>query len=394
MSKSFGSRPSKSSRVGAFDNADQFMEARQGYNQRKREPSLAPLFFIAFAFLCFSIGLLVFALYHNPSAPTPAAISAPITPGPPTCQSLIDRAINYTGNYCDHIGTNRACYGSPTIQAQMIANTNQRFSERGDVVDLGLIQSIAAAPLSLIRDEWGIAIFRVLANTPGSVPGQAITLMVFGNTKLDKTATGLDSFYFSSELGKIVCEKVPMDGILINMQEDAGWIFKVNGTELTLMGNASLKANKNGSMVVGLYHGAGRITSNGQTQYFGAGQSVSVKLGGPNGDQAISPPSVPASLSPEELKVACTMLGNYCTPSDIPTVDASQAQAMIQSGQTPSPSNLTSPLKPSASGALPGTAPGAGTGTGTGIGTCSGLGNSICNPNGTGKGNPGVGPQH
>ncbi len=228
------------------------------FGQGKRGTSLIPLLLFAFGFLGLSIGLLIFSLYRSGYA-----LSAQ---SQVNCQSLKDQAISYTGKYCNKIGANEGCYGNTTLQGQMIANANQRFSERGDVADISQIQSISADPLNLMTQDWGIAIFRVLGNLPGTVPGEMVTLMVFGNTKLDKTSTGLDSFYFSSELGQIVCGKVPMDGILINMPNGAGWIFDVNGAELTLMGNASLEANKNGTMVVGLYNGAGQITSDGQTQ--------------------------------------------------------------------------------------------------------------------------------
>ena len=324
MNKSFSSQSTASKAT-----------ARAGSGQKRRAPSLMPLEILVLAVLSCGIGLWGFAAYRITTGPLAHQTS---------CQSLIDQAVSYTGKYCDQIGANKACYGNTTIQAQMIANASQRFSQRGDVADVTQIQSISASPLNLITNQWGIVIFRVMADLPSSVPGQTVTLMVFGNTNLDKTSTGLDAFYFSSELGQVVCNKMPMDGILITMPNGVGWTFNVNGTKLTLMGDASLKANKNGSMMVGLYKGAGQITSDGQTQYFGAGQSVSVNLGGPNGDQAISPPSSPQTLSPDELKVGCTMTGNYCTASAISTVDPAQAQAMIQSGLTVSSSTVVPPL--------------------------------------------------
>jgi hypothetical protein len=308
------------------------------FGQGQRGTSLIPLLLFAFGFRGLSIGLLLFSLFRSGYALSAQSQT--------NCQSLIDQAISYTGKYCNQIGANQGCYGNTTIQAQMITNASQRFSERGDVADINQIQSISADPLNLMTHDWGIAIFRVLGNLPGTVPGEMVTLMVFGNTKLDKTSTGLGSFYFSSELGQIVCGKVPLDGILINMPNGAGWMFDVNGTELALTGNASLEANKNGTMVVGLYNGAGQITSDGQTQDFGAGQSVSVNLGGANGDQAVSPPSKPQSLAPEELKVACTMTGNYCRANAISTVDTAQAPAIVQSGLTLSVITDASPVPP------------------------------------------------
>ncbi len=174
------------------------------------------------------IGLWGFALYRNNHQPAAADAAS--------CQKLIDQALVFTGNVCNRIGANKACYGNVTIQAQMAPRATQRFSRRGDVADVSEIQSISAAPLNPQTEEWGIAIFKVPANVPGSVPGETATLMVFGNTELDRKSEGMESFYFSSELGQIMCDKVPFDGILINMPDGAGWKFEVNGTDLTLRG--------------------------------------------------------------------------------------------------------------------------------------------------------------
>jgi len=310
-------------------------------NQGKRRYSLAPVTTLVIGLLgVLFIGFSGITLFRSTNVPSTTAAAQT------SCQSLIDRAILFTNNYCNRIGTNKACYGNSTIRAQMVANSNQRFSQRGDIADVSEIQSISAAPLNLTTGDWGIAIFRVLANLPGSVPGETATLMVIGNTKLDKTSDGLDSFYFSSELGQIVCDKVPFDGIFINMPDRAGWSFNVNGTELTLMGNASLKAYKNGNMEVGLYTGAGEIIYNGQLQYFGAGQKVTVALGGPNGVHAVGPPSRPEPLSSNELKDVCTVTGNYCAPNSISTIDALQAQSIVQAGQTSGSSSTVAPQPP------------------------------------------------
>jgi uncharacterized membrane protein YgcG len=339
MTKSTNPIESYLSKEADFVSRGQLLKAGEGSNPRKPRRSFAPEAIVIIGLLgTLCIGLSAFALFRSNNPP--------VDTGQASCQKLIDQAITFTGNYCDQIGTNKGCYGNTTIQAQMVANSSERFSKRGDMADVSQIQSISASPLNLTTEEWGIAIFRVLANLPGSVPGETAMLMVFGNTKLDKISNGLDSFYFSSELGQIVCDKVPFDGILVNMPDGVGWTFNVNGTELTLIGNASLKANKNGNMEVSLYKGAGQITSSGQTQYFGAGQKVSVNLGGPNGNQAISPPSQPKPLTSNELKVACTMTGSYCRADVISTVDAAQAQTIVQSVLTSASSNAAPPSPP------------------------------------------------
>ena len=108
-----------------------------------------------------------------------------------------------------------------------------------------------------------------------SLPGETITMVVFGNTTLDNQSGNMESFYFFSELGQIACEAVPFDGLMITSPDGSGLRINVNGAELTLMGSASLKAVKNGEMEVSIFSGAGKIVSNGEEQYFGAGETGS-----------------------------------------------------------------------------------------------------------------------
>jgi len=303
--------------------------------KEKKKKSYRGLFLVAFAFfylLC--LGLITSTLsgigyFYDPSG---AETSTAIAEHNSACQNLIQRAIQVSGDFCNQIGAEKVCYGNITLQAELQPDANQRFSERGDTIDISLLRRLSASPLDLDNNQWGIAIFKVLANLPRSLPGQLVTMIVFGNTSLDRGDQGLESFYFSSEYGKILCEKVPYDGILVNMPDGAGVRFNVNGTELTLLGNASLRAIKNEEMVVSLYSGSGRIVSAGRERYFGAGHEVTVQLGGANGSEAISTPSLPRMLSPEELDLSCTMTNQTCSQTDVTPVSQKQAEVDVMSG--------------------------------------------------------------
>jgi len=263
-----------------------------------------------------------------------------------SCQALIDRTIEASDNYCGNTSLNTACYGNNTLRAELAPDAAQRFSERGDMIGLNALRRLSASPLNLVNSEWGVAVFKVVANLPRSLPGETVTMVVFGNATLDNQSgesDSLESFYFSSELGQIVCEKIPFDGLMITSPNGGGIRFAVNGAELTLMGNASIKAIKNGEMEVSVYKGSARIVANGQEQYFGAGQSSSVQLGGANGTDAISAPSEPEAITGEELTMACTMTGEYCSPDEIDFVSEGQAQDEIQSAITSTPTPLFTP---------------------------------------------------
>ena len=246
------------------------------------------------------------------------------------CQALIQKAIQASDSFCDRIDSNSACYGNNTINADLEPGTTQKFSERGDIVDVEKVRRISASPIKLDSNEWGIAFLRVIANLPRSQPGQTVTMIVFGNTTLDNKSGNLESFYFTSELGQIVCEKAPKDGIMINVPNGGGVRFMVNGAELILTGDATITAEKNGQMEVSLFEGSGRIVSNGQEQYFGAGQKVDVQLGGENGNESVSGPSAPSSLSQNELDTACALSGQFCTQDQVIPITSENAQQIIE----------------------------------------------------------------
>jgi len=168
-----------------------------------------------------------------------------------SCQALIDRTIQASQNFCNNTSSNTACYGNNTLQAELLPNTAQRFSERGDVIPVNGLRRLLASPLNLTNSEWGIAVFKVVANLPRSLPGETVTMVVFGNATLDnqsENSESLESFYFTSELGQIVCDKIPFDGLMVSSPDGSGIRFSVNGAELTLTGDASIKAIKNGDM--------------------------------------------------------------------------------------------------------------------------------------------------
>lgn len=284
-------------------------------------------------------GYLPFLFSSNLTATAMAENSA-------SCQALIDRTIQASDNFCGDTASNTACYGNNTLRAELSPNTARRFSERGDVIAVGDLRHLSASPLNLDTDEWGIAVFNVIANLPRSLPGETVTMVVFGNATLDNpnSETGnLESFYFSSELGQIVCEKIPFDGLMITSPDGSGVHFVINGSELTVMGNASIKAVKNGEMEVSVYKGAARIVSNGEEQYVGAGQSSSVQLGGANGTDSISGPSAPQPLAGDELTMACTLTGEYCAPGEIVPLSEDEAQQQIDSAITATPTVVPTP---------------------------------------------------
>jgi len=261
------------------------------------------------------------------------------------CQALIASALQASDQGCARMGVNQACYGNQTIDAQLAPGATSRFTERGDVINIDSLLNLNVSPLDPDTEDWGVAVFKLIANLPRTLPGENVTFIVFGNTTLANTSGDMRAFYFTSRLGEIACEAVPFDGILMNMPTGAGYSFSANGADITLMGSAVLKARSNERMTVGILQGSASITAHSQTQFFGAGQEVQIPLTGldPSG-----PPSAPDLLETDALTVSCTLLGSNCNPGELVAVDPTQAFITIaQAGATatfgPSPTPTETP---------------------------------------------------
>jgi hypothetical protein len=305
-------------------------------SRRKRQEGFLLLFLLGSLVSLVCVSAAAFALFRGGYFPflfSTDLTATAIAQRNASCQALIDRAIQASDSFCGETGTNKACYGNTTLQAELVPGTTDSFSERGDIIAVNALSRLTASPLDIEGMQWGIAVFKLITNLPRSLPGETVTMVVFGNATLDNVSEdseSLESFYFSSELGQIVCEKVPFDGLMITSPDGNGIQFKINGAELTLVGSASVKAIRNGQMEVSVYRGSARIMSNGEEQYLGAGSKSSVQLGGEDGTEAISGPSDPESLSQEELDMACTMTGEFCSEDEIIPVSGEEAQNQIQ----------------------------------------------------------------
>lgn len=310
---------------------------------QKKSPWVTVLVITLLMLACIELGALGYFTardYFGPGAQQTAAV---VNNNQATCQELIDRAIQSSSASCDQIGANQICYGNNTIVAELVPGTQDRFEQRGDTTGLEKLQRLSASPLSLAGGEWGIAIAKVMANLPRTLPGQTVTMVVFGNTTLDKDATSLETYYFSSVLGKIDCEQVPFDGLMITMPDGQGAKFMINGAEMVIMGNASLQAVKGGEMSVSMYSGSASITAYGQNQLVLAGEKTRMDLGGPDGNYAVSPPSVPEPLSPVELAVSCSLTGEFCSAEEIVPINPGEAlatmSALVEVTLTPTVTN-------------------------------------------------------
>jgi hypothetical protein len=301
----------------------------------KRKRLDPALIFFAAAMLIFMVMCVITGFVSLRRQPTPVAqltnSTTPLITSATTlttgerCQQLISTALQASDQGCTRLGPNQVCYGNRTLRANLHSNNTNPFTQRGDIIDINSLLNLDAAPLDPLTEQWGIAIFKLVADLPGTLPGQNTTFILFGNTSLANESGDMQAFYFSSQLGQVACDSVPFDGIYIDMPDGAGITFSVNGADVTLMGAAALQAHRNEEMTISLLQGSASVTADGQTQIFAAGQQVEVPLGGGDGLNPSGPPSAPSNMPPDVLAVSCTFSGTNCNPGEFQPGDPTQA---------------------------------------------------------------------
>lgn len=106
------------------------------------------------------------------------------------CPSVIDEAVKVIGDVCAAARRNEACYGNVEVivQPQPDAPALQ-FEKPGDIINLADIDSLALSSLDPEAPSWGVALMKLQANLPDTLPGQNVTILLFGDVEI-RSAVG------------------------------------------------------------------------------------------------------------------------------------------------------------------------------------------------------------
>jgi hypothetical protein len=237
------------------------------------------------------------------------------------CQEILSRAMDAVQSSCDNLGRNKACYGNNRVKVEPNGNVSLKFDAVGDQAAIQAIHTLITSPLDEDAGTWGLALLKLQANLPDTMPGQNITFLVFGDTSIENIAGNMNAFYFTSGLSNLNCKAAPRDGILVRSPQHTEVSFSVNGVQVTIASTVLLTAERNKSMSVGLVEGHARIATNGGAQALQPGQMTSVTLGGSNGLTAVSAPSAPAAMPIDASLVpvleAADKVGDKAAPINI-----------------------------------------------------------------------------
>lgn len=110
---------------------------------------------------------------------------APVILAQGDCPAIVSAALQAVDQACALTERNQACYGNIVLEATpRQAVPDFSFEQAGDIAALSAIESLRLSSLSLTDATWGVALLRVQANLPDTLPGQNVTFLLFGDVQL------------------------------------------------------------------------------------------------------------------------------------------------------------------------------------------------------------------
>lgn len=128
--------------------------------------------------------LLALLLLSLPLAawPPPATLAQ----GGDSCPAIVQAAVQTTDSACQETARNQACYGY--VQAEALPQPDAAafvFQQPGDRVPVADVRSLRLSALDEATGSWGVALLRIQASLPETLPGQNVTFVLFGDVELE-----------------------------------------------------------------------------------------------------------------------------------------------------------------------------------------------------------------
>jgi hypothetical protein len=201
---------------------------------------------------------------------------------PVTCPAIVSDALAAVDSLCAETGRNQACYGNVTLTAEPQPDVEDFvFDVPGDIANVADMQSLTLSNMDESVSGWGIALMRLQADLPDTLPGQNVTVLLFGDVDVEDAGgdTPMQAFTFRSGIGDAPCEAAPDSGILIQTPEGAAEVtLMVNGAKITLGSTIYLQAVAGEAMTIAVIEGQITVTAFDTTVSVPAGMTASVPV--------------------------------------------------------------------------------------------------------------------
>jgi|GEM_PF-5034896 uncharacterized protein YgiM (DUF1202 family) len=160
-------------------------------------------------------------------------VSTSIAAAQAQCPAAVENALNTSLATCDTLGRNQVCYGHVLLDATL-RRPDLLFNQPGDRINAADIDSLVTSPLNLDANTWGIALLSLQANLPDSLPGQNVSVVVFGDVSLTSET---DSTAPSARITGTAARSANVRSAPSTSGEILGGL--VTGTPVTLVGRSA-----------------------------------------------------------------------------------------------------------------------------------------------------------
>lgn len=228
------------------------------------------------------------------------------------CSDIVERAFSAVDRSCQGTSRNEVCYGNIALEAIPQAQVRDfNFSHTGDIESVSRIQSLQLHGMDEARGEWGLALMRLQATLPDSLPGQNATLILFGDVGIERRVNietnPMQAFFLETGLGHPRCSEVPQHGLIVQTPHGASEVkINVNGLDVVMGSTVLFQAHAGQDMQITTIEGSAVVEMDGQQFPVLAGTRIRIPLD--ENLNAIGTPSLPESYAFEDVAVMPTSL--------------------------------------------------------------------------------------
>lgn len=166
-----------------------------------------------------------------------------------TCTPLVDQALAALNENCNALERNSACYGYDRVEATLVDGIEgATFNQPGNITAIEFLTSLRTASFDPDSAEWGVALMRIQAQVPGSLPGANIVFVLMGDVQItndgsDDDFSTMQSFYFTTGIGQPRCTDAP-DRIVVQSPGDAPVAMVINDVSVEITSTAILSTHE------------------------------------------------------------------------------------------------------------------------------------------------------
>jgi len=238
------------------------------------------------------------------------------------CSIIVPEVIATLSDLCADTERNQVCYGNLTLVAEPQPDvTDLQFDSPGDIEDVVKIHSLTLSPLDEDVPEWGVALMKLQANLPDVMPGQNVTVLLFGDVELinavepeNTEQPPMQAFYLRSGIGDSPCDEAPESGVLIQTPRGVGMVvLTVNGVDILFGSTVFLQAQPDDALYIYLLDGWATATAFDEERIVPVNSYVTVPL-----DENLTPSGPPTTPNayPSAAMNAVTNIEDDLWPSE------------------------------------------------------------------------------